>query len=508
MHGPTAAVIASLQRINWKMDSPTTITTDLGHQLDMLLDPPIVVAKECKEGVRRWRLQLANKILPGLIPAVPDIGPAIPSEHDRLLCTISGISSMIKGKRCKKAAGTIAKDWHPRAKGDLVSAMVGGQWTQARKAQVPEWQIMDNSCQLCHSAVGTIEHRFTCKTTMPTAGWPKPPAAAGDFLLNLARDRKRFLQQRALAVIRLPPTTRHAQGQFHWLKPPDHNNLEFNEAVWYCDGSLIHGKWAPLRTTGFGIVVTSVQGKLLAYGMGWPPSWCSTAAAAEAWALHIVIETCPFPPSMRTDYQALLKTAQAGTQSATGAARPLARVWKRIAANVGADISLLMDRGLLVWLPAHTNHNAVGEVLLSNGTRLSHVDWRANRLVDQLAKVAAKALCAPIETVKLLDGCDAACAHAAALLGIVTHAANNHKTVTYDEEGKVRTTIQRDSTDKPKKKVGPPNGRERESKSRRKRSSPPAAPPRQLRGENLPPCPRLRTTRTSSNSVLTGVWLR
>ena len=97
-----------------------------------------------------------------------------------------------------------------------------------------------------------------------------------------------------------------------------------------------------------------------------------------------------------------------------------------------------------------------------NGTRLSHVDWRANRLVDQLAKVAAKALCAPIETVKLLDGCDAACAHAAALLGIVTHAANNHKTVTYDEEGKVRTTIQRDSTDKPKKKVGPPNGRKRE----------------------------------------------
>ena len=54
----------------------------------------------------------------------------------------------------------------------------------------------------------------------------------------------------------------------------------------YCDGSLLDDNWRAISCIGFGIVVTSGHGDLLAYGLGWPPSWCDTAAAAEAWAAH------------------------------------------------------------------------------------------------------------------------------------------------------------------------------------------------------------------------------
>ena len=98
---------------------------------------------------------------------------------------------------------------------------------------------------------------------------------------------------------------------------------------------------------------------------------------------------------------------------------------------------------------------AIGEDKLSNGSRLTHIDWRANRLVDKLAKIAAGALAEPKAVVDLVDSLDAAAAHAAALLGIVTHSANNHRTCEVDHTGKVVYQIRRDSVDKPKSKREP-----------------------------------------------------
>ena len=198
-------------------------------------------------------------------------------------------------------------------------------------------------------------------------------------------------------------------------------------------------------------------GRLLGYGLGQPPLWCSTAAAAEAWALQTVIGICPFPPAVRTDCQALLHMATAGTQQATKASRPLARIWRRIADTLGTDISMLMTTGLLVWLPAHLSHDAVGEVKLSDGSRLTPVDWRANRLADKLAQVAAGTRAEPKHVVDLLESFDAASAYAAALLGVVTHAANNHNVTEVDEAGNLVTRTKRDSMAKPghKRPQGP-----------------------------------------------------
>ena len=45
----------------------------------------------------------------------------------------------------------------------------------------------------------------------------------------------------------------------------------------------------------------------------------------------------------------------------------------------------------LVWMPAHQSIATIGEGKLSNGQRLSALDWRANRFVDVLAPVAVRA---------------------------------------------------------------------------------------------------------------------
>ena len=88
----------------------------------------------------------------------------------------------------------------------------------------------------------------------------------------------------------------------------------------------------------------------------------------------------------------------------------------------------------------------------SNGKRLSPVDWRANRLVDKLAKAAAEAVQPSENTRKLVLSADAAAGHAAGLLGIVTHVANNFEVCETRETGTVSRKVLRDSSDRPRAK--------------------------------------------------------
>jgi hypothetical protein len=133
--------------------------------------------------------------------------------------------------------------------------------------------------------------------------------------------------------------------------------------------------------------------------------------------LFIAVSQCPCPPDMRTDCQA---TAEAGLARATSASRPLARLWAQI-----GDITRLVEARKLVWMPAHQTVAAIGNRTLSNGKEMSVADWRANRLVDALAKRAAASRQAPLAITRLLTSGRSAVRHAAALLGQVTHAANN-----------------------------------------------------------------------------------
>ena len=76
------------------------------------------------------------------------------------------------------------------------------------------------------------------------------------------------------------------------------------------------------------------------------------------------------------------------------------------------------------------------------------LDWRANRLVDALAKTVAAHVAAPNEVIKFLQKADAAGAHAACLMGVVTHAANNHTSSAAGEDGRIVHTVFRDSNDR------------------------------------------------------------
>jgi hypothetical protein len=227
--------------------------------------------------------------------------------------------------------------------------------------------------------------------------------------------------------------------------------------------------------TGFAIVVVAADGSLAAYGSGVPPWWCMSAAATEAWALYTALAQCPFMPALRTDCLGLLSTAEGGTARATAADKPLARAWVGIAATLDGDITQLVRRRRLVWLPAHQSATAIGNRTLSNGKEMTALDWRANRLVDALAKMAAAVGRMPKALSRLLDSGKAACRHAAALLGVVTHAANNCHVQEQREDGTLVTRIKRDA----------------QQPARRPRRSVPAAaevcPPLPLLGD-LEPC--------------------
>ena len=55
VRGPAAATVASAWRLGWQVHAHDSITTDLGRQLNLTLDPPVVVQKEVARAVRRWR---------------------------------------------------------------------------------------------------------------------------------------------------------------------------------------------------------------------------------------------------------------------------------------------------------------------------------------------------------------------------------------------------------------------------------------------------------------------
>ena len=95
------------------------------------------------------------------------------------------------------------------------------------------------------------------------------------------------------------------------------------------------------------------------------------------------------------------------------------------------------------------------------------VDYRANRLVDELAKKGAKVDVLAAASQKLIGSAKAAAKYALATLGHATFNANNHTTSTTDENGKAVTKVVRDSSEPTFKKT---------AKEGKKESKPPKLP--------------------------------
>jgi hypothetical protein len=157
----------------------------------------------------------------------------------------------------------------------------------------------------------------------------------------------------------------------------------------------------------------------------------------------------------RTQKSALdIKTAEKGTSIATTSRKNLARIWGHVADITDGRIQSLSESKALIWMPAHQPPTAIDCRKKSNGHPINKVDWRANRLVDGLAKLAAERNSTPKAQIKLVESAEHLVRHAAAQLAVATYLANNYKVTTVGPDGETTTRTLRDSTDfKPAKKV-------------------------------------------------------
>ena len=96
-------------------------------------------------------------------------------------------------------------------------------------------------------------------------------------------------------------------------------------------------------------------------------------------------------------------------------------------------------------MPAHLSAAAIGHASKSNSSPVTARDWRSNRLVDGLAKLAASEGAAPRASVQLVSSAEALVRHRAAQLAVATYNANNHKSPIVKDDGTVVTRTLRDS---------------------------------------------------------------
>ncbi len=367
--------------------------------------------------------------------------------------------------------------WEQKHGPYLLSAMVAGQWTQTRRCSVPSFNVTDNRCQLCREQPGTIQHRFECSATRPPKGWPEEPSSTKLVTTHLSPQRRAHLYNRGFLVLRVPKPPAIITETFAWFLPPPE---DVDDATWYLDGSMLHREFYDLRATGFAIVVVSKSRGLVGLGGGTPPWWCRTAAAAEAWALQVALGLCEWNSQLRTDCESLLTIAEAGLISATMASKPLARIWAMVGQHLDGDIVSIVTSQRLVWLPAHLTTSAISNRWLSNGKRFTVVDWRANRLADMVAKLTADGASPPKRTVQVaLSGLKAS-RHAAAKLGLVTFAANNHEVVETDAQGKTHTKHLRDAQE-PAPASKPPKRAESSTQVPHEQLTAPGALPRECK---------------------------
>ena len=439
--GPAAAALATADRIGWTFISGDRLHCDDGTVLDLHLDPPVVVAEAVKRAVRRWRLGRIIKSFPELVPGLPDIvAEGLLSPVRTTLIDFSDVLARLSS-RGKVSTCAVFDAWEAKYRADLTSAVCGGQWPQARLASVPGW-VDDNRCQLCLSEPGTLPHRLVCEATRPPEGWQPPPEECERIQQKLSAQRQMLLSTRGLLVLKVSAPQPPTGDTFEWLIQPPLDIPQ--DAIWYIDGSLFDEARRFARRTGFGIVVVGSDQSLLACGCGTPPNWISDATGAEAWGLQVVARLTSTLPSVITDCFGIVQTLRGGAREAVSPKRKLARVWGMIVRNIDGDFGSACEK--VTWMPAHTSLKSIGHAQDSNGAAITAIMWRANRLVDLLAKSAALQSRLPKKVTQFVARSAKLVEHQAARLGTATHLANNHKiTVTLDGGATEIRTV-RDST--------------------------------------------------------------
>ena len=107
---------------------------------------------------------------------------------------------------------------------------------------------------------------------------------------------------------------------------------------------------------------------------------------AELLGLLTAAQTASPGSPFRVDCQAVQAGVQRGMQWATAPGMKLARAWRPLAAAVNEHTENV------VLMPAHCAAEDIGVKRLSDGSRLSRLDWHSNAQADTLATHAAQAV--------------------------------------------------------------------------------------------------------------------
>ena len=445
VHGPATALVATCERLGWHSADGRTFTDDTGVTHDVALDPPQAIADAAARSCKRWCLKQVIGELPTAAPSAqpPASAPGHSGPPQRVICDVSdALRPLYRGG--KKLAETHPQ-WHPKHRPGLTSAIAGGQWTQARKAKLPNWQH-GNLCQLCTSDVGTLAHRRCCPATVTKIDWPPEPDEVARFDATLTPARKRLLADRAVLVVDVPiPPPQVDSHRWHWhVAPPD---ICDDTLRWYIDGSRRHPTSHELATTGCGVAVVDNEGKLVGLASATPPPWVKSSSAAETWALYLTLAEVTVIPTIVTDCLGLLNTAAAGFAVAKGSSSANARIWTLIDEVTSGLMAPLRDA--LVWTPAHTSIDQCLHRRRSDLRHVSSVDWRANQLADVLAKSAAMDDPGRRAAAKHIRDAKSSLLHHAMQVGLATYQANNHEVSRTNPDGSQTMVSLRDSTPLP-----------------------------------------------------------
>ena len=373
VYGPAAALVATLRRLGWGIKSAFVFESDDGKLLDLRLDSPAYIKGVVCDSVERWRWRRVEGNLP---------------------CLSSGGKG--RGAWWKPIARALRQpdsaDWNAKHKGALKSTIMNRQWTQQRlhAAGLVESPV----CQLCKDLpgggqVGTLLHRLYCPALrtfrsqhMPV--WVKGyMEQSGGELPDLVRC---CLTRGLYSAPEVPERPQDKFDTFNWHTKPE--TMPIGCRV-FTDGSLLDGKLGKeFVSLGWAFVVIDDVGSLVAAAYGVPPVWVDSIQGAELWAVQMTLSSVVFPSAIYTDCKTVQLGVRKEAQWVGSSKRRYARMWLVIHSgldNGGASESV-------VWMPAHTSADRIGEAKCSDGSTLTEHMWYANQLVDLLAKQAAESV--------------------------------------------------------------------------------------------------------------------
>ena len=170
----------------------------------------------------------------------------------------------------------------------------------------------------------------------------------------------------------------------------------------YIDGSATDPTEPEFTRLGFAIVVVDDTGLLLAVLRGVPPPWIRDSAGAETWAFYIALSLAPVAPPIVTDCLGLLQKLRDGPKRAMSESQPLARVWALIFHALDSPTDTIECYRKMCWMPSHVAKCKADQRFKSDGTCVTAIDWRANRVADAAAKSSAMAHRPSAELLKKL----------------------------------------------------------------------------------------------------------